>query len=119
MFDQSIDDITGNLPGRRDKALLGVSFAAALRRSESAALQVADVRIDAAGMVLTIRRSKTDQEAQGREVGIRRTIHPDTCPVRAVEAWVEAAQIRAGRCFGLGTRRAESPTVYIRIRSVT
>lgn len=85
------------LSGLRDKALLGVSFAAALRRSESAALRVEDVRIDALGMVLTIRRSKTDQEARGREVGIRRTTHPETCPVRAVEALLDAGQIRSGK----------------------
>lgn len=85
------------LSGLRDKALLGISFAAALRRSESAALRVEDVQIDAVGMVLTIRRSKTDQEAQGRKVGIQRTIHPETCPVRAVEAWLDAGRIRSGR----------------------
>jgi integrase len=85
------------LSGRRDKALLSVSFAAAMRRSESAALRIEDLRIDEVSMVVTIRRSKTDQEAQGREVGIRRTIHPQTCPVRAVKAWIDAAEIRSGK----------------------
>ena len=68
----------------RDKALLGVSFGAAMWRSESAALRVEDVQINVVGMVLTIRRSKTEQEAQSWKIGIKRTIHPETCPVRTV-----------------------------------
>jgi integrase len=66
------------LAGLRDKALLLISFAAALRRSESSALRCEDV-IQATsgvnmapGLVLTIRRSKTDQEAKGRQLGIAR-----------------------------------------------
>jgi integrase len=87
------------LSGLRDKALLGTSFAAAMRRSESAALQVEDVELNSIGMILNIRRSKADQEAEGRKVGIKRTLHPDTCPVRAVEAWIDAAQLRMGALF--------------------
>jgi integrase len=84
------------LSGLRDKALLSVSFAAAMRRSESAALQLEDVQLNAVGMALTLRRSKTDQEAEGRKVGVKRTSHPETCSVRAVEAWIDGARIRSG-----------------------
>jgi hypothetical protein len=44
--------------------------ACALRRAEAAALDVAHLRYDARGLVVTIRRSKTDQEGQGREIGV-------------------------------------------------
>jgi integrase len=45
----------------RNRALLLVGFAAALRRSELVALDVADLAFSAEGVVLTLRRAKTDQ----------------------------------------------------------
>ncbi len=72
----------------RDRAILTLGFAAALRRSELAALDVGDVRFVRQGMTVTVRRSKTDQEGEGRVVGVffgRRAL---TCPVRAVRAWL-------------------------------
>ena len=54
-----------NLLGRRNRALL-LGFAAALRRSEQVGLDVADLAFTRDGMVLTLRRSTTDQEGQGR-----------------------------------------------------
>ena len=74
----------------RDKALLLVGFAAALRRSELVALTVADVAFTAQGLVVTVRRSKTDQEGQGRLIGIPLAKGP-ACPVRALRAWLATA----------------------------
>ena len=51
------------LAGRRDRALLLLRFAAALRRSELVALDVEDLSFDAAcGLKVTIRKSKRDQD---------------------------------------------------------
>ena len=94
-----------NLAGLRDKALLLTSFAAALRRSESAALRCEDVLPttagvhNAVGVVLNIRKSKTDQESKGRQVGIARGAHSDTCPIRAIESWQQASGVRTGYLF--------------------
>jgi integrase len=84
------------LLGRRDRALLLVGFAAALRRSELVALNVEDVVFGDDGLTITIRRSKTDQEGVGRPVGVPFGAAPDTCPVRAVRAWLEAAGLTTG-----------------------
>jgi site-specific recombinase XerD len=54
--------------GCRDRAVLLVCFAAALRRSELIALDLDDIAITQAGLTILVRRSKTDQEGQGREV---------------------------------------------------
>jgi hypothetical protein len=37
--------------------------------------------------VITLRRSKTDQEGAGRLVGIARNENPNRCPVTALENW--------------------------------
>lgn len=84
--------------GWRDRALILVGFAAALRRSELVALQVADVAIAPEGARLTLRRSKTDQEGAGEVVGVVRT-GTSICPVLALQAWLEASEIAAGPVF--------------------
>ena len=56
--------------GRRDACLPLLGFASALRRSELVALDVSDIDDTADGLVVTIRRSKTDQEGEGRQLGI-------------------------------------------------
>ena len=54
--------------GRRDWALLLLGFAAALRRSELVALDVADLKFVNQGLLVTIVSSKTDQESHGAVV---------------------------------------------------
>jgi len=51
--------------GIRDRALLLLGFAGALRRSELVALDVTDVTPSDNGLVVMLRRSKTDQEGRG------------------------------------------------------
>ncbi len=58
------------LAGTRDRALLLIGFAGALRRSEIAALEAEALEQVHEGLVLTVTRSKTDQEGAGRQVGI-------------------------------------------------
>jgi len=87
------------LLGRRDCALLLVGFAGAFRRSELVALDVADVAETADGLVVTLRKSKTDQEGAGRKVGIPYGSHTTSCPVRALRAWLTAAGVAEGALF--------------------
>lgn len=94
-----VERLPDNLLGQRDRALLLVGFAGAFRRSELVALDMTDVEIRKEGLVVTIRRSKTDQDGAGRQVGIPYGSNPTTCPVRALQAWVEASGIMAGPLF--------------------
>jgi integrase len=57
--------IPDDLSGKRDRVLILIGFAAALRRSELVALTLADVERAPDGIVLHIRQSKTDQDGQG------------------------------------------------------
>jgi len=85
--------------GRRDRALLLIGFAGALRRSELVALQVEDVAVVAQGLRLRIVRGKTDRAGQGAEIGLPRGKHAETCPVGAFEAWQAVAKREAGPLF--------------------
>jgi integrase len=79
----------------RDRALLLIGFAGGLRRSELAAISLIDFERVREGIVLTIRRSKTDQDGVGRRIGVPfgRTMH---CPVSALEIWLNAARVENG-----------------------
>lgn len=83
----------------RDRAILLLGFAGAFRRSELAALDVDDVTETDEGLVVRVRRSKTDQEGAGRLVGVPYGSDPTTCPVRALRAWRQLASIDEGPLF--------------------
>lgn len=85
--------------GARDRALLLLGFAGGFRRSELVALDTADLEETGDGLRVRLRRSKTDPEAHGREVGIPFGSHPGTCPVRAVRAWLSAIGAVTGPLF--------------------
>lgn len=87
------------LAGQRDRALFLVGFAGALRRSELVGLDTDDVEWTPAGMILLLRRSKTDKEGRGAEISISAGAHEPTCPVRALKQWIKAAGIRSGPVF--------------------
>lgn len=94
-----VNSLPDTLLGVRDRALLLVGFAGAFRRSELVSLNVDDVEITREGLVVYLRKSKTDQEGEGRKIGIPYGSHPDTCPVRALEDWLEEADIQSGPLF--------------------
>jgi site-specific recombinase XerD len=83
--------------GIRDRALLLVGFAAGRRRSEIVALDVVDIEFRPKGMLVQIRRSKTDQLGKGSIIAIPRG--RDLKPVAALEAWLQAAAITEGPIF--------------------
>ena len=85
------------LAGLRDRALLSLGFAGALRRSELVGLDVEDLIATVDGLILRLRRSKTDQEGAGQTIAILNGRHLHT--VDALAAWVEAADIRSGPLF--------------------
>ena len=85
--------------GLRDRALLLLGFAGAFRRSELVSLNVDDLQFTGAGVVVTLRASKTDQEGQGTTKGIPLGANAATCPVRALRAWLGAAELVSGALF--------------------
>jgi integrase len=85
--------------GLRDKALILVGFFGALRRSELVGLNIEDIEFVPEGAILTLRKSKTDQEGRGREVAIGYAKRPDLCPVRALQAYMATLGRNTGPLF--------------------
>jgi integrase len=85
--------------GVRDRALLLLGFAMGARRSELAALDIADLTETAEGYEVLVRISKTDHESAGRTVAVPYGSNPATCPVRALQAWL-ALLAEHGRTSG-------------------
>jgi len=86
------------LKDSRDRALLLIGFAGGFRRSELVAINCTDIESVRQGVVIHVRRSKTDQEGVGRKIGIP---HGRTrwCPVTALNDWLERAGIKDGPVF--------------------
>ena len=93
-----LDAMGDSLKDTRDRALLLIGFAAALRRSELVALDVADIEHVRRGIVLHLPRSKTDRDGQGHKLAIPygRT---QWCPVVALGSWISASGIEGGAIF--------------------
>ncbi len=83
-----VSQLGDSLRDCRDRALLLVGFAGALRRSELVALTTANIAFVDHGMTLTVRRSKTDQQGQGRTLGVP-WARGKVCPTTALRAWLE------------------------------
>jgi site-specific recombinase XerD len=81
------------LTALRDRALLLVGWTGALRRSELVALTTEDVQfVEGEGVNIYIRRSKSDQEAEGLVKGLPYGSNKETCPVTALRQWLQAAE---------------------------
>lgn len=89
----------------RDRAVLAIGMAAALRRSELVALTVDDIELVPEGLRLTIRASKTDQGQEGAEVAVLEGSR--LRPKAHLLAWMAAAGHDGGPLFRRLTRGDE------------
>lgn len=100
---EQLETVLKHLPdgvlGLRDRALLLVGFAGAFRRSELVGLDWEDCEFVEQGVAIRLRRTKTDQEGEGRRVGIPFRPRRASCPVRALAAWRDCGGWEAGPVF--------------------
>lgn len=89
----------GDLAGLGDRAMILLSFARALRRSELVAIEREHLTFVAEGLLLLIPKAKTDQEGEGAVIDIPRGSKRETCPVRAGEEWLRASRREYGAIF--------------------
>ena len=95
---QLLAPIGDDLPGLRDRALLLVGFAGALRRAELAAIRVEHLEVRARGLRLTLPRSKGERTGKAVTVALPYG-STELCPVRALQRWQAAAGITEGAVF--------------------
>lgn len=81
----------------RDRAIMALGLAAALRRSELVALERRDVELVDKGLKLTLRHSKTDQEGEGQVIAVPsgKTLKP----VERLRAWLAVRGSSSGPLF--------------------
>jgi integrase len=91
------------LRGKRDRALILIGYAGALRRSEIASLHAQHIEDRPEGLLLTVPESKTEQEGEGQLVALRRA-GSKYCPAKALWDWLGASGIEEGAVFR-GVRR--------------
>lgn len=113
-----LEQIPAGMLGARDRALLLLGFAGGFRREELAALKVEDLVADQEGYFVSLGRTKTDQEGKGRKLGIPYGDNAETCPVRAVRAWLELANLSEGPLFRTVSRSGRAGKRAITGRTV-
>ena len=89
----------------RDRAILALGMAAALRRSEIVALEVGDVQFRDEGVDIFIARSKTDQQREGATIPVPSGSRLK--PVAHLRAWLDASGHDDGPLFRRLTRHDE------------
>lgn len=103
-----VDSTRPTMIGRRDVALILIGWAGALRRSELVALNREDLEFVTEGMIITISKSKTDQEREGYRIGIPLARDEKYCPTKRVQQWMTLAKIESGPIFfkiGMGGKK--------------
>jgi len=122
LMTEDIKRVLATLPdtplGVRDKALILLGFAGAFRRSELIAMNVEDLQERHEGLIVLLRRSKTDQEGRGRHVGIPYGAHAETCPVLALQAWLSRSGITEGAIFRGLNRHGKIVSSRLSLRAV-
>lgn len=102
---EMVNELSG-IKGTRDRALLLIGFAGAFRRSELVALSYDDIEFVEQGLLINLRKSKTDQIGEGRKIAIP-FARGTTCPVLALKQWLEISKITGGPLFRPITRHGK------------
>jgi integrase len=70
-----------------------------MRPGEISALDVEDLITKPTGILISVRRSKTDQDGHGQLVGVARGDNRLTDPIRALDAWLMTRPAGPGALF--------------------
>lgn len=109
-----IDALPNTLTGVRDRAILLIGFAGALRRSEIVQICFEHLRFSKEGIELFIPWSKTGT----RNVYIPFGSNYKTCPIRSLKDWIHESQINQGALFRAINRHGQIQTKALSDKSV-
>ncbi len=88
-----------DLVSLRDRALIFLGFAGAFRRSELVRIQFEELTFTPQGLMIFVPQSKGDQFGRGSTIAIPYAPDKEICAVRALKAWLDAAQLHTGPIF--------------------
>lgn len=88
----------------RDRAIILLGLCAARRVSELAALTLRDVELTERGLLVHVRRSKTDQRGKGLDVAVMPQGRAARCAVEAHRAWLQLRGDAPGPLYPAITR---------------
>ena len=89
-----------SLYGLRDAAMFALAFYGACRRSEVVAITVGDIEWLPEGIIITVHHSKTNKSGRVETKSIvRASKEAPYCPVRLLEAWLQASGIQKRSVF--------------------
>lgn len=108
----------------RDRAIVLFGMMTALRGTEICALDIEDLEFREYDVVVSVRKSKTDQYKVGRTVSVPHASDEEKCPVAALEKWLDLVGEDTGPVFrGLlhtgkpGKKRITRGTVWAIVKS--
>ena len=104
---KAVQALPSNLRGHRNRPILCLGFAGALRRSEIVGLDVTDLELTEEGLRLRLRCSKGDTNGRGVTIGIPYGAYLETCPVRSVTRWLDTSGLTEGPLF-VGMKRNDA-----------
>ena len=88
----------------RDKALVLIGFSGGFRRSELVDIEYEDIEFVEEGVKIFVKRSKTDQSGEGMTKAIPYFDNVNFCPVKALNKWVEEAELKDGKIFNISDK---------------
>ena len=83
----------------RDKALLLLGFTGAFRRSELVALNIEDLQFTEEGLIVSMKKSKTNQYGDYEEKAIFYSPEAILCPIRTLQFWIQRLEKSADALF--------------------
>jgi integrase len=93
--ERRIDDLTVV----RDRCILALGFFGGFRRAEIVGLHVEDIAFVPEGLVVTLRKSKTDQDKAGTEVALPACKDESCCPAALTRAYLKLSELKTGPLF--------------------
>ena len=91
-----VEDLPDTLAGARDRVVILVGYALALRASDLVGLDVRDLNTVGEGLDVYVARSKTDQDGAGETLALAPGVRAATCPVTAVHTWLARSHLLEG-----------------------
>lgn len=107
---QMLASCTDSIEGDRNRVILLMGFCGAFRRSELVGLDVGDLDFRPEGLVVHLRKSKTDQQGAGVDVAVRSHPDKDLCVVVALRRYLDNASVQTGPVFLSVTRKGKLTT---------